>query len=56
MRELGTSQIITTADLKCGRCPVTWSVTDLLVARVTVQCPTCGEPNDIMEAVKRGRV
>jgi hypothetical protein len=54
MRNFGEAKVIAAADLKCGRCPVSWSVTHLLVARITVKCPTCGEPNDIWEAVKRG--
>ena len=42
-----------TGELKCGRCPVRWGVTDLNPERKSVQCPTCGEPNDIREAIKR---
>lgn len=39
--------------LTCQRCPTTWVVVDLNPERKVVQCPVCGEPNDIREAIKR---
>ena len=42
-----------TGDLKCGRCPVVWHVTGLVLARLEVRCPKCGEPNSIAGARKR---
>lgn len=39
----------------CGRCAKQWNVVDLNPERKVVQCPVCGEPNDIREAINRGR-
>jgi hypothetical protein len=39
--------------LACQRCAREWMVVDLNPERKVVQCPVCGEPNDIREAIKR---
>lgn len=39
--------------LACKRCPQEWIVVDLNPERKVVQCPLCGEPNDIRESIKR---
>lgn len=39
--------------LKCQRCPQVWNVVDLNPERKVVPCPTCGELNDIREAIRR---
>ncbi len=39
--------------LVCKRCPTEWQVVDLNPEYKVVQCPVCGEPNDIREAIKR---
>lgn len=39
--------------LACQRCPQAWTVVDLNPERKVVPCPTCGEQNDIREAMKR---
>ena len=44
-----------TALLGCGRCGKQWNVVDLNPERKAVQCPVCAEPNDIREAINRGR-
>ena len=41
--------------LGCGRCAKQWNVVDLNPERKVVQCPVCAEPNDIKEAINRGR-
>jgi len=41
------------AKLACQRCTNGWTVVDLNPERKVVQCPTCAEPNDIREAIKR---
>jgi transcription elongation factor Elf1 len=41
------------AKLACKRCPVEWMVVDLNPEHKVVKCPSCGEPNDIREAIKR---
>lgn len=44
-----------TALFGCGRCAKQWNVVDLNPERKVVQCPVCAEPNDIREAINRGR-
>lgn len=44
-----------TGKLGCQRCTAGWSVVDLNPERKVVQCPVCAEPNDIREAINRGR-
>jgi transcription elongation factor Elf1 len=39
--------------LGCQRCTSIWQVIDLNPELRVVKCPTCAEPNDIREAIKR---
>ena len=39
--------------LGCQRCANTWTALDLNPERKVVQCPICGEQNDIREAIGR---
>jgi transcription elongation factor Elf1 len=39
--------------LACQRCTSLWQVIDLNPELRVVKCPTCAEPNDIREAIKR---
>jgi len=39
--------------LACQRCDTLWQVIDFNPEPKVVKCPTCGEPNDIREAIKR---
>lgn len=39
--------------LGCQRCANTWHTVDLNPERKVVQCPICGEQNDIREAIGR---
>jgi len=42
-------------DLKCLRCETVWVTRDLVIDRKEVQCPVCGEPNDIQHAAERAK-
>jgi len=39
--------------LACQRCANKWQVVDLNPERKVVECPICGEQNDIREALGR---
>ena len=39
--------------LRCQRCATPWVVLDLNPERKAVDCPICGERNDIREAIGR---
>jgi hypothetical protein len=46
-----------TVSLKCWQhwCCTVFKTVDLNPQREVVQCPTCGSPLDIVEAIKRAR-
>lgn len=37
--------------LACQRCANTWDVVDLNPERKVIECPICGQPNDIKESI-----
>jgi transcription elongation factor Elf1 len=39
--------------LACQRCANTWQTVDLNPERKVTECPICGQPNDIREAIGR---
>ena len=41
------------SNLRCQRCANKWQVVDLNPERKVVECPICGEQNDIREALGR---